>query len=149
MHTSVELQIWQWAVLFLLGIFCNIIFHVYTALRAVITPTKLAGHILDALIAVVVLIIVAYVVFIVNYGELRLYILISLSLGFLLCNTLVGKLIYGIALLCFTAVKNIFDGIKQVVVTGCRKINQKIFVPLAKWLSPPTPPANGNNSNNQ
>lgn len=149
MHTSVELQIWQWSVLFLLGIFCNIFFHVYTALRAVIAPTKIVGHVLDALTAVLVLIVVAYVVFIVNYGELRLYILISLALGFLLSNALVGNLIYRIALFCFTTLKNIFDDIKHVVLTGCRKIHQKLFLPLAKWIHPPTPPENGNNNSHQ
>lgn len=102
--------------LFLLGIFCNVLFQAYTALRAAVSPGRLMAHALDGLVSVFVLAVIACVVFIVNYGELRLYILISLAMGFILSNALVGNLIYSIAFYCVNAVMEAVSQIKHAAI---------------------------------
>lgn len=129
--------------LFLLGIFCNVLFQAYTALRAAVSPGRLMAHALDGLVSVFVLAVIACVVFIVNYGELRLYILISLAMGFILSNALVGNLIYSIAFYCVNAVMEAVSQIKHAAIAIANTVNQKVLAPLISNLKKPPPPGNG------
>jgi hypothetical protein len=94
MHVPVEIQVWRVAVLVLLGIATDLVFHAYRAYRSVFTPKSFRYHLLDALVALLTLGAVGAAVFIINWGEIRLYIPISLAVGFFAGNILVGDLVY-------------------------------------------------------
>jgi spore cortex biosynthesis protein YabQ len=145
MHPPVDVQLWRLAVLFLMGIFCNILFHTYTAVRAAISPAKLTGHILDALVAVLVLISIAATVFVVNYGEIRLYIGIAIAMGFVVSNALVGDIVYNIVFRCAKSVIKIIARTKRFLNSAINTLNQKVWVPLSNMLKI-TPPANGDDT---
>ncbi|HHY16958.1 MAG TPA: hypothetical protein GX524_02675 [Firmicutes bacterium] len=136
MHTPVELQLWRVSILCLSGIVFNILFRAYTALRAVVSPGKITRHIFDTLMAALVLSVLACVVFIANYGEMRLYIPVSISAGFLIANTLVGNLVYTVALSCFKTIKNLVHTVVK-----------RVLAPLKNLLFRPTPPGNGTDGN--
>ncbi len=100
------------------------------------------AHALDGLVSVFVLAVIACVVFIVNYGELRLYILISLAMGFILSNALVGNLIYSIAFYCVNTVMEAVSQIKHAAIAIANTVNQKVLAPLISNLKNPPPPGN-------
>jgi len=94
MHVPVEIQVWRVAVLALLGIGADLVFHAYRAYRSVFQPKNLRYHLLDALVALLTLGAIGTVVFLVNWGEIRLYVPLSLAGGFLTGNLLVGDITY-------------------------------------------------------
>ncbi|MGE5579666.1 MAG: spore cortex biosynthesis protein YabQ [Bacillota bacterium] len=94
MHVPVEIQVWRVAVLVLLGIATDLVFHAYRAYRSVFVPKSFRYHLLDAVVALITLGAVGAAVFIVNWGEVRLYVPISLAAGFFAGNMLVGDLVY-------------------------------------------------------
>lgn len=94
MHVPVEIQVWRVAVLTLLGIGTDLVFHVYRAYRSVFVPKKWRQHLLDALVALVTLGAVGAVAFLTNWGEVRLYVPLSLSGGFLAGEAFIGDSIY-------------------------------------------------------
>lgn len=143
MHPPVDIQLWRLAVLFLLGIFCSTLFQAYTALRRATSPRKFTAHVLDGVVAVLVLTVIAIVVFVVNYGEVRLYIVIALALGFALCNALVGNLVYDITFACTKAVMRTVSKVKHALKSAIRAINQKLWTPLINRLKKPSPPDDG------
>ena len=140
MRTPVELQLWRVAVLCLSGILYNIIFQVYTALRAVALPGKITRHVLDGLMAVLILLILGCVIFYVNYGEMRLYIPVSLGSGFLFANALVGKITYSKSLAVFRTVRKSFLKVKSVMRSAAIFVKQKLLLPIKNFLFPPEPP---------
>ncbi len=146
MRTPVEVQLWRVAVLFFSGILYNILFQAYTALRAVASPGKIARHVLDALMAGVLLLALGCIIFIVNYGEMRLYILVSLSAGFIMTNALVGDLVYSIFLSCFATSRRLLRKVNNAVILAVKFTRGKFLVPLKNGLFPPTPPGNGSNN---
>lgn len=105
MHVPVEIQVWRVAVLALLGIATDLIFHVYRAYRSVFPPKSLRYHLLDALVALATLGAVGAAVFIVNWGEVRLYVPLSLGGGFLAGDLLAGDFAYRTARKSFQRIK--------------------------------------------
>ncbi|MGI6621015.1 MAG: spore cortex biosynthesis protein YabQ [Bacillota bacterium] len=144
MHPSVDVQVWRLAVLFLMGILCSLTFQVYTALRAATSPAKLTGHVLDGLVAVVVLTAIAGAVLLINYGEVRLYIVIALAMGFLFANALVGNIVYGLAFTCARHTVNGIARAKRCLTSAMSSFNQKIRL-LVTAILPKPPPENGDN----
>ena len=149
MRTPVEVQLWRVAVLFFSGILYNILFRAYTALRAVASPGKITRHLLDALVAGFLLLVLGCIIFVVNYGEMRLYIPVSLSAGFIMTNALVGDLAYSIFLSCFKTMRRFLRKVRKTVLIAAKSIRQKFLVPLKNQLFPPTPPGNGSNNGSQ
>ncbi len=142
MHPSIHTQLWRLATLFLLGILCNIIFQAYTALRGATSPKKLTAHILDGIVAIVVLIIVSSVIFVVNYWEVRLYIPVTLMMGFFFSNILVGNIVYNISFCCATVITKIIRNIKQHITTTTKMLKDKVLMPFINRFK--TPPQNKN-----
>jgi spore cortex biosynthesis protein YabQ len=94
MHVPVEIQVWRLSVLFLLGVGADLLFQGYRAFRSVFRPRKLGYHLLDILVGLATMAAIGYVVFMVNWGEVRLYVAVSVACGFLASNVLVGDLTY-------------------------------------------------------
>ena len=81
MRTPVDVQVWRLSVLFLVGAVSDTLFQSYRAFRAIFRPKSFGYHLLDALVALILLTGLGVVVFIVNWGELRIYIPISMAFG--------------------------------------------------------------------
>lgn len=143
MHVPVEIQVWRVAVLALLGIGTDLLFHTYRAYRSVFRPKNLGYHLLDALIALVTLAAVGVVVLIVNWGEVRFYVPASLAGGFLVGNLLVGDLVYRSSRAAFLRLQKslrwaklkVVDPPKRAVRHAFSWVNQK----LATFATPEPP----------
>lgn len=94
MHTPVEVQMWRLSVLFLLGTVTNVLFHIYTAWRGTFNPRKIGRHLGDAAAAMGFLVTFATVLFIINHGEIRAYVPISICMGFFTSHVMVGEQVY-------------------------------------------------------
>ncbi|HHW25974.1 MAG TPA: hypothetical protein GXX23_01390 [Firmicutes bacterium] len=137
MRTPVEVQIWRLAVLFLAGIAVSILFQVYTAFRGVFRPRRFSLHFLDILFSLAILGAAAAVIFLVNWGELRLYVPISLLLGFWFSNCLVGELVYALAYRSFTLAKKGGRWTKTKVIVPSRRFISHASSKAKNWLFPP------------
>lgn len=144
MQTPVEVQLWRLSALFLLGIGCNIVFHAYTAFRAAVSLGRLYRHFFDLLMAVFVLSSLALVIFIVNYGEIRLYVPVAIGLGFLTSNFLVGNVTYRVFLSLFRSIRKSLRWLMRTIIVPAKNTSRRILSTLRQWLSPPEPPGNGN-----
>jgi hypothetical protein len=140
MHASVEVQIWRLSVLFLAGTVINILFQTYTAFRGVFRPRRLGRHFLDVIFSLVILGSSGAVIFLVNWGELRLYVAISLLLGFWFSNYLVGELVYAIAYRGFNLGKRGGRWTKTKVIAPSRRFISRTGAKARSWLFPPRPP---------
>jgi len=144
MHPTVDIQLLRLAVLFLVGIWCNILFQTYTALRAATSPSKLTGHLLDGLIALIVLTSIAGAVFWVNCGEIRLYILIAIAMGFAVSNVLVGGMVYTLVFVGTKRSLRVVRSAKNFVKSSFNRLTDKARAALTViWKNPP------NNGNSQ
>lgn len=140
MRTPVEVQIWRLSVLFLAGMSVSVLFRVYTAFRGAIEPKRLSRHVMDMFFAASVLGACAYVVFRVNWGELRLYVAISLALGFGLSDYLVGELTYAAAYRSFSLAKTGSKWASRKILRPSRLFLAKSVSRAKSWLFPPLPP---------
>lgn len=143
MHSPVDVQLWRLALLCLMGIFCNILFHIYTAFRAASSPSKLTGHIMDGLVAVLVLVSIAAAVFLANYGEIRLYIALAIVMGFIISEVLVGSIIYTLVYRCTRFVINGIVRAKHSLRSAYNSLLQKAHT-LIGSIFEKNPPNNGN-----
>lgn len=94
MHVPVEIQIWRICVFSLVGIGANVVFHSYRAYRSVFNPGTFWRHFLDVIVALVTLGVAGAVTFVVNWGEIRVYVPVSLAFGYIASNTLIGNAVY-------------------------------------------------------
>jgi hypothetical protein len=144
MHVPVEIQVWRVAVLALLGIGTDLLFHVYRAYRSVFHHRRLGHHLLDALVALATLGAVGAVVFIVNWGEVRLYVPISLAGGFLAGNLLAGDFAYRTARRAFLRTKQSMLWAKSHLVEPPKRAAKQAFSwskeALKGWASRLEPP---------
>ena len=140
MRTPVEVQIWSLSVLFLAGTAVNVLFQTYTAFRGVFRPRRFGRHFLDIIFSLAVLGTAAAVIFLVNWGELRLYVAISLLLGFWFSNYLVGELVYAIAYRGFKLGKKGGRWTKTRVIAPSGRFIVRTGSKAKSWLFPPTPP---------
>lgn len=123
MTVPVEVQIWRLSVLFLAGVAVNMLFQVYTAFRGVFRPKRVGRHLLDIAFSIAILGAATAVVLLVNWGELRSYVAISLLLGFWFSGYLVGELVYAIAYRGFNLGKK-----------GGRWTRTKVIVPSGRFI---------------
>ncbi len=141
MHVPVEMQVWRLAVLALVGIGVDLVFHAYRAYRSVFRPRRFRYHLLDALVALITLAAAGTVVFLVNWGEVRLYVPISLACGFFVGNVLVGDLVYRFSRLAFQRLKRSLRWARlNLVEPPKRKAKQAAQWVKAKLTLPPEPP---------
>lgn len=94
MHVPVDIQIWRLSVLALVGVGSDLLFQFYRAYRSVFKPRKIGYHLLDMLVALVTIGAIGAVVFLVNRGEMRMYVPVSVAAGFLTGNVLAGEAAY-------------------------------------------------------
>ncbi len=118
------------------------VFQVYTAFRGVFRPGRLCRHLMDALFALVMLSAVSVAMFIVNWGELRLYVPLSLASGFLISNFLMGDITYGAAYRYFRLVKKGAGWAKRNVVVPSGRFLADAGAKAKRWIVPemPLPP---------
>ena len=143
MRTPVEVQIWRLSVLFLAGIAINILFQVYTAFRGVFRPRRFGRHFLDVVFSLAILGAAATIIFLVNWGELRLYVAISLILGFWFSSWLVGELIYAISYRSFNLARRGGRWTRTKVITPSSRFIARTGSKAKDWLLPPEPPEEG------
>jgi hypothetical protein len=124
----------------LVGAVSDTLFQSYRAFRAIFRPKSFGYHLLDALVALILLTGLGVVVFIVNWGELRIYIPISMAFGALSTHGLVGNIVYRRSLRIFAGTKRGLDWSHRKVVVPTKEAVGR----SAKWvkatLFPPIPP---------
>lgn len=118
------------------GTATNVIFQAYTAFRGVFQPRKLCRHLMDAFFTLAMLSAVSGTVFIVNWGELRLYVPLSLALGFLISGFLIGDVAYGAAYRCFRSIKIGAGWVKRNIVVPSERLLANVGAQAKKWMSP-------------
>ncbi|HHY35294.1 MAG TPA: hypothetical protein GX510_06645 [Firmicutes bacterium] len=91
MFETVGLHLWRFCALFILGTAFEVVFEIYTALRATFPLPKTMKAIADVLIASLSLFGLAFSLFFINGGELRLYVVVGLAAGFATAQYSVGK----------------------------------------------------------
>jgi hypothetical protein len=143
MGMPVEVQIWRLSVLFLAGIAVNILFQAYTAFRGVFRPKRFGRHFLDIIFSLAILGAATAVVFLVNWGELRFYVALSIILGFWFSNYLVGELVYSIAYRGFNLGKKGGRWTKSKVIVPSGRFITQTGTKARNWLFPPIPPEEG------
>lgn len=136
MHTPVQLQTWRMSVLFLAGIVTNVVFQAYTAFRRVFVPRKLSRHLMDTLFSLAVFTFATIVVFIVNWGELRLYVPFCLGFGFITSNFLVGGACYALAYRYFRLTQKCALWTKKSLVGPVAKFFSKVGTGAKRLLLP-------------
>jgi len=141
MHTPVGLQLWRLSILLLLGSACNIFFHIYTAFRAVFTPNRLYRHLLDIVTGILFTCVLAAVVFMVNYGEIRLYIFVSFFSGFFTCHYLVGQCIYRSSFRGFVWLKNLANWFTGTIISPFKVFAITVYLKVKRLLFPTVPPS--------
>jgi hypothetical protein len=150
MRTPVEVQIWRMSVLVLLGIAADAIFQFYTAFRSVFNPRKIANHVLEFFMGLLIIAGFAAGVFITSWGEIRSYIPITIGIGYLLGEFFVGKMVYYASrdfflviskALRFLRVK-VLNPVRVGLKKATRFMRQDIIPPSPPWPSPnpPLPP---------
>ncbi len=130
----------------LLGIGTAMAFHAYRAYRSVFNPKKFRYHFLDTIVALATLGAVGAAVYAINWGEIRLYVPMSLAGGFLAANALVGDLVYKYARSAFQKVLRGMRWTKTRVIDppkyAVKQALQKARDEFAKIAAPsPEPPS--------
>ena len=136
----VEVQIWRLSVLFLVGAVSDLLFQSYRAFRAVFRPKRLGYHLLDALAAVVFLAGLGTTVLIINWGELRMYVPVTIFLGALLTHALVGGAAYGGAHRVFVRIRRGLDWSRRRIITPTVTKARRTAAWVKATLFPPLPP---------
>lgn len=121
MHVPVDIQIWRLSVLALMGVGSDLLFQSYRAYRSVYRPKKLGYHLLDIVVALVSLGAIGYVVFLVNRGEMRMYVPVSLAAGFLISNVLAGSAAYKASRGLFLQVRRAMGWARRKTVEPARR----------------------------
>ncbi len=140
MRTPVEVQIWRLSVLFVVGAATDLLFQSLRAFRAVFRPKHLERHLLDAVVALVLLTGLGATVFIVNWGELRMYVPLSLLAGAFATHALVGGVVYRRTFRLFSGTKRALTWGQQRIVKPTREVVQRAALRLKSTLFPPVPP---------
>jgi len=148
MRVPVEVQIWRFSVLFIVGAATDLLFQSFRAFRAVFRPKRLGYHLLDALVAVILLTGLGATVFIINWGELRMYVPLSIALGAFITHAAVGGVCYRKAFRAFTGTKkglawghrHIVAPTRAAVGRTVRHVRETIFRPDAPDAPDPTDP---------
>ncbi|MGI6663354.1 MAG: spore cortex biosynthesis protein YabQ [Bacillota bacterium] len=140
MRVPVEVQVWRLTVLFVVGAVSDLLFQSYRAFRAVFRPKRLGHHLLDALAAILLLAGLGATVLIINWGELRMYVPVSIFLGALMTHALVGGATYRSAFRAFVSLRKGLNWGHRRIVTPTVRTAQR----TARWvkhaLFPPSPP---------
>jgi hypothetical protein len=140
MRTPVEVQIWRLSVLFVVGAATDLLFQSLRAFRAVFRPKRLGRHLLDAVVALVLLTGLGATVFIVNWGELRMYVPLSLLAGVFTTHALVGGVVYRKTFRLFSGTKRGLAWGQRRIVQPTREVVQRTALRLKSTLFPPVPP---------
>lgn len=91
MSETVGLHLWRFCALFVVGTAFEVVFEMYTALRAAFPLPRTMRTVADMLVGSLSLSGLAFSLFFINGGELRLYVAVALSLGFFIARYAVGK----------------------------------------------------------
>ena len=134
MHVPVEVQVWRLSVLFLTGVGAHVLFEAYRALRSVVRLSKAGAHALDVLIALGTVSAIGWATYLVNRGEVRLYIPISLTCGFLASKALIGSTLYRNARAAFLKLRGAMRWTARHVIEPPRRALQRAVERLAKAL---------------
>lgn len=121
MHVPVDIQVWRLSVLALVGVGADLLFQFYRAFRSVFRPKKFGYHLLDVLVALATVGAIAFVTFLVNRGEMRMYVPASLAVGFLVSNMLVGSVAYRASRGLFLQVRRGMHWTRRHTVDPARK----------------------------
>ena len=140
MHVPVEIQIWRLSVLALVGIGSALLFQLYRAFRSVFRPKRVGYHLLDALVALSTFAVIGAVVFVTNWGEIRLYVPLSLAAGFLVANALTGDAAYRGSRATFLQLKKSFRWVKRTVFDPPKRAIRQVTARIGRILFPPLPP---------
>lgn len=140
MHIPVDVQIWRLSVFFLAGAASDILFQSYRAFRAVFQPKRFGYHLLDALVSLIFLSSLGALALVVNWGELRAYVPLTMLLGAFITDRLVGGVLYRRSRRVYAGTKRGFDWSRRNVVVPAKRATGR----AAKWvratLFPPLPP---------
>lgn len=90
---SLALQLYTFLVVVLTGIAASLLFDVYRAWRRIVRPRGLGGDVADLVCGVLLAMLVAGGVFLSNWGELRLYVLLGLVAGAVLYHGLAAAVV--------------------------------------------------------
>lgn len=149
MRVPVEVQVWRLSVLFIVGAISDLLFQSFRAFRAVFRPRRLGHHFLDAVAAFILLAGLGVTVFIINWGELRMYVPVSIFLGALLTHALIGGITYRNAFRVFVSAKKglswghrrVMTPAMRTVRSTARRLKHAFLRPVPP--SPPVPPETG------
>lgn len=141
MRVPVEIQVWRLSVLFLAGAALDLLFQSYRAFRSVFRTGKIGRHLLDAVVALVTLAAIGAVVFLVNWGEVRLYVPVSLAGGFAATSFFAGDATYRASRYLFLGVRKSLRWMRRTVTGPLRAAVSRAVEWLSRTLSPPPDPS--------
>jgi len=141
MSETAGLHLWRFCALFVLGTTLEVIFEIYTAFRAAFPLPKTIRTTADVLIASLSLSGLAFSLFFINGGELRLYVVVGLGLGFSITRYAVGKLLSRAFRGMFVPMARSITWVHQRTRSFLRSASNSIRALVKKLTSRLVPPA--------
>lgn len=121
-------QIYAWFIFFICGIIIGLLFDLFRILRKTFKTSDILTYIEDASFWLITGLILMYTIFTYNNGEIRLYILISIMLGFMLYIFTISKYIIKISVKILKIIKQIIYLPIKCIINIAKKI---IFNPIS------------------
>lgn len=115
MTVPVEVQLWRSIVLFVWGAVMAMCMNAYTAFRSVFPMKRLHAHTLDVLFVIVALASLAAVLYAVNYASIRLYVLVSILLGYATSHLITGPVVYHYCRQAFLLIRKFLLGMISTI----------------------------------
>lgn len=137
MENAILLQLYLFVVYFVCGIIIGIFFDIFRILRKSFNTPDIITYIEDALFWMITGIFLLWVLFSISGGQLRIYQIVSLSIGIIIYMLLVSKFFIKINVKIITFIKNIVYKIIKIILYPIKfifKIIGKIFTPFTFFV---------------
>ena len=113
-----------------LGACFGVLYDLFRIIRMVFFKSFTAVFIEDVLFWIVVTIVTIFYTILFNNGELRLSLIITGTIGFLVYYFTLGRLVFKIFLTLFNVLKKIFSKMHKKLQKICKKMNKNAKKPL-------------------
>lgn len=153
MNINVYQQLFNLLVFIITGIIIGVLFDIFRIIRRSFKTADFITYIEDILFWILTGLILLFMIFTFNNGEIRIYIFVGLILGFITYLLTVSRYFIKICIMILKFIKKIlyfpirvlFNFMKKYIIKPVLDILQKIKLKFTKWIKKPienTPNAN-------
>lgn len=135
MSETVGLHLWRFSCLFVLGAGLEVAFEMYTAFRAVFRLPRPLRSFCDVLFSLLALLGLAAGLFVVNGGELRVYVVAGVGMGFGSCRSGVGPILSRLFLGLFRTGSAVMSGVYRNTALPVAKVVASLGASIRKLVS--------------